>query len=71
MSPRPDADVESGGNASATQPGPPPRSDISAVIPPLPRRNRVTLVAAMPVGTICPPVGLELLRRVLDGLKQL
>jgi anti-sigma regulatory factor (Ser/Thr protein kinase) len=71
MSLRLDADVESGGNASATQPGPPPISDIGAVLPPLPRRNRGTLLAAVPAGTIWPPVEPELLRRVLDGLMQL
>jgi anti-sigma regulatory factor (Ser/Thr protein kinase) len=71
MSPRLDADVESGGNASAAQPGPPPCSDISAVVPPLPRRNRGTLLSAMPASTIWPPVEPELLRRVLAGLRQL
>ena len=71
MSPRLDADVESGGNASATQPGSPPCSDVGAVVPPLPRRIRGALLSARPAGTIWPPVEPELLRRVLDGLRQL
>ncbi len=71
MSPRLDADGSSGGNASATQPGPPPCSDIGAVVPPLPRRNRGNLLSAMPAGASWPPFEPALLRRVLDGLVRL
>ncbi len=59
--------VMPGATAGAVQAGPPARGDAGPV---LPRRIAIT-VHTVPAGTIWPPADPELLRRVLDGLRQL
>jgi len=63
--------AESGENAGTTQAVPSLRG-AAGLTPALPRRiGGIPLPAAPPTRTIQPPADLELLRRVLDGLKQL
>jgi len=60
-----------GGNAGTARAGTPLRDDPGPTTSALPRRAGRNSLPAMPARTIQPPVSPELLRRVLDGLKQL
>ncbi len=51
--------------------GPPPCGGAGPAVPPLPRRAGGISLPAMPATTIRPVADPALLRRVLDGLKQL
>jgi hypothetical protein len=63
--------AEPGGNASTAQ-GVPSLRGTAGLASALPRRiGGIRLPAAPPTRTIQPPAGPDLLRRVLDGLKQL
>lgn len=60
-----------GGNAGTARAAPPLRDDSGPAAPALPQRTGRNSFPAMPARTTQPPVSPELLRRVLDGLKQL
>jgi len=60
-----------GENAVTAQADPPPRGDPTPAAPTLPQRTGGIQLQATPARVVHPLTDLDLLRRVLDGLKQL